>query len=471
MDQHGESHDHGRVGQIAHAGPMWPSGVARLVAGGAAAVLAAGVTAALVVSGGASASAATTVVRHPRAATIVHANGLTSPARDDVHLRAGDVLRTAADGFATLVTAGRLEYVAGGSSVLVRDGERQQLRAGAMVADLRSGPSLDVLVSGSTVRAVRGDVVRVEHGFTVRIGALAGDVLVRSPAGRSATVPALHQVRITADALPDDAPAPLALVDDEAERATNLPVVVDDILLQRWAVGAAADTAAQPRLVAAVAAFPPAKDPATQCLPPPTAPVSERVLPVAIARSSHQRMGLGDRYGRALCDRAEGGSWGVVAHLMETNAVRTLAQVDALQSDRLLALGALTGVPRAIVAEPGAPATGAAGAPAVSTPRSGPTTAPDTSGGSRTRPPSTGPSTPPAGGGAPSPVPSPVPTPPLPDTGVIGDLVGAVAGVLPAAPQPVPAPPGSSSGGNQSGTGLLGAPLLGIRVPLLAIEL
>jgi hypothetical protein len=467
MDQRRESRDHGRVGQIAHAGPMRRSGVARLVAGGAASVLAAGVAGAVVVSGGSSASAAVTVVHHPRAATILAPDGRTSAAHDGARLRPGDVLRTAADGFATLLTDGRREYVAGGSSVLVRDGERQQVRAGALVADLRSGPSLDVLVSGSTVRATAGDVVRIEHGFTVRVGALAGDVVVRSPAGRSAAVPALHQVRINADALPDDAPAPLALVDDEAERATNLPVVVDDVLLHRWAVGSAADTAAQPRLAAAVAALPAVNSSATQCLPPVSAPVSERVLPVAIARSSHDRMSLGDRYGRALCDRAEGGSWGVVAHLMETTAVRTLAQVDALQSDRLLALGAQTGVPRAgVIAPPAAPgdgpATGGRQAP------SEPTTAPRSSGGSAAPPPSTGP-TPPPSGGLPSPAPSPVPTPPPPDTGVIGNLVGAVAGVLPPAPSPAPSLP--APGGGFSGTGLLGAPLLGLRVSLLAAEI
>ena len=480
MEHRRESRDHGRVGQIAYVGPgadrRTATPLVPVLAGATAAVTAAGVAAALLVSPAVSDAAASTTVREPEAASIVHVNGTLTAAHDGERVLPGEIVRVGDSGAARLDTAGRHEWLTGGSSVLVNDGTHQQIRAGALVVDVRSGPGVRLLVSGTSVQVGAGDVVRAEHGFTVRIGTLAGTAEVSSTTGRSASVPALHQVRVNGDALPDDAPAPLALVDDAAERATNLPVVVDDVLLRRWARGVANDAAARPRLRAALTAYAPPVS--SQCALPREAAVADQVLPLAVARSSHTRLPLGDRYGRALCYRQEGASWGVVAHLLDTTAVRTLAQVEALQTGRLLASGATGG--QSTEAAPAA-GSGSGAGPSGSAPAG---TDGGTSGGTSSGSGGSGGGG--SSGGQPAPSqpappsqppssPAPVPSVP-PDTGVIGDLVGTVAGLL--VPPPSPSLSGQPSGGTSSpsnGQSLGGASgttsVLSVQVPLLGLDL
>ena len=487
MEHRRESRDHGRVGQIAYVGPgagrTTGTPLVPVLAGATAAVTAAGVATALLLSPAASDAAATTTVREPEAASIVHVNGTVTAAHDGERVLPGEIVRVGDSGSARLDTAGRREWLVGGSSVLVSDGAHQQIRAGAVVVDVRSGPGVRLLVSGTSVQAGSGDVVRAEHGFTVRIGTLAGEAEVSSTTGRSATVPALHQVRVNGDALPDDAPAPLALVDDAAERATNLPVVLDDVLLRRWARGVANDATARPRLRAALTAS--ALPVSTQCALPPGTSVPDQVLPLAVARSSHTRLPLGDRYGRALCFRQEGASWGVVAHLLDTTAVRTLAQVEALQTGRLLASGAdaTGGRSTAAAPEPGSPAGagpstgGAAPSGGGTAGTGGATSGGGGSGGSGSGGGGSGGGQPPPSQPSPPPPSGPAPAPSLPpDNGVVGDLVGTVAGLLLPPPSPSSQPSGGTSSSSDGSGQSLGdasgtTSLLSVRVPLLGLSL
>jgi hypothetical protein len=380
------------------------------------------VLAAAVLSGcGADNNAAVTRITAAADANVSTPAGQTVPARPGLILHAGDEVRTGTDGAVVLATGGRMSYLGGQGSYVVGDGGDGLLRRGAFVVDGRKGPALRVDAGVVTARIGRS-AVRIERGFTVRVGVLEGRAITVT--GDSADgvanmmLPVLYQVVVAGRGLTD--PTPLALTDDDAERIVAPDLVGDDLALTRTAT--ALDSGPEGRaIVTAVAA-----DGLTRLHSP--THVSETALPMAMARAvTTNRTAFQEQYRKASAYRTAGGSWGVVARLVGTDATATGRAIDAL----------LAGVPAAATVLAVAP-VGPAG-PAV---RGGSPRSP----GSGNPSPSPGDSSSqlPGGGGSPPPV-SPSPSP-----GPVQAVVNGLIGVLP------PVLPGSSRQPCQSLLGLNG---------------
>ena len=303
--------DHRHMGQSAHPGRT------------RAVIAAVGVVAATSVSGcSSSLASATTVLSGVHSAVVVHTNGSTVSAIDGLRLRPGDVVRTATAGRAELVTRSRHVYLGSEASVQVIDGEHQQLRHGAMVVDAQRGSGLDLRVAGLDVSAPAGTAVRAERSVTVRLGALAGTSHIVSSTGRSLDLPALHQVVVGGDALPD-VTTPLRLTDDDGE-AHAVPVLVhDDESLTGLARGIDGTGRATATVVTAAWRGPTTRTPAG-------VPRSERVLPVVIAAAGPAAKAV-QRYRSAIALRTAGASWGVVAHLLGVGASRVVDELAVLE--------------------------------------------------------------------------------------------------------------------------------------------
>lgn len=290
--------------------------------------------AALLSGCGTAGASAVTTLRSAAQVEVLTPGGVATAGRTGEVIRAGDVVSTGAGGSAILDTGGRLTWLAAGSQLTVRDGADQSLSHGSMLCDARSGPPLTIRVGSLQVRPQPGSAVRVESTFATRVGVLVGAARVRS-LGREVTVPALRQLLATALALPSGPLPPLQLLDDRAEKSVAPALVADDQYLQaegRELDSGAVETAAL--ISAARHAWP-------QFAPDPAAPASESLLPFLIARAAGGSHGLAARYAQALRLRLEGGSWGVVAHLVGASALRTTPVLARL----LLAAGGSTGGP------------------------------------------------------------------------------------------------------------------------------
>ena len=349
----------------------------------AALSLVAGVLAGCASSGAAS----VTVLGAVSAAVVVAPDGGVSTAYSGERLVAGAEVRTGADGGAVLLTAGRSTWLGPDAALLVRSGIAATLRSGAALVDARNGPRITVAVGDVSVSSGNHAVLRLERGYTVRVGVLAGSAAVTSIVGRRLDVPELYQVIATGDALPGT-PSPLVLVDDAAEQALGLPVVTDDLALRSLARGI--DAADPRRDVVSVVQV------ALQVLDPLSLPrdrsASEAVLPVAIARSTGGAPAFPQRYASAVALRDAGGSWGVVADLLGTTALRTGEALGSLEQTlpTLTALPIISGaVGGGGTLVPGGPGGGGPSASAV--PTSTPTPSPTRS-GSRSPAPSPSPS-------------------------------------------------------------------------------
>lgn len=303
--------DHRHMGQSAHPGRT------------RAAIAAVGVVVATTLTGcSGSLASATTVLTAVVHATVVHADGSTAAAVDGLRLRPGDVVRTGTGGRAELVTRARHVYLGSQASLQVLDGEHQQLRHGALVADAQHGAGLTLNVAGLDVSAPAGSALRAERSVTVRLGALAGAAHVVSATGRSLDLPELHQVVVGGDALPDRT-TPLRLTDDDGESHAVPALVHDDQSLVGLARGIDGSGASTARVVTASWRGPSIHTPAGVAR-------SEGVLPVVIAAAGPAADAT-HRYSSAVALRKAGGSWGVVAHLLGVGAARVVDELAALQ--------------------------------------------------------------------------------------------------------------------------------------------
>jgi hypothetical protein len=172
---------------------------------------------------------------------------------------------------------------------------------------------------------------------TLRVGTLAGSAEVANDAGRQVRVPALSQVVVGGDALPDS-PSPLRLTDDEAEAHAAPALVRDDQALVSLATGI---DATGPSTVRAVTA---AWHGSLEDTPAGVAR-SERVLPVVIAAAGHPDDPQ-SRYRDAVALRAAGASWGVVAHRLDTGSGAVLAALELFQKG--VATGQVGSIPAAL---------------------------------------------------------------------------------------------------------------------------
>ncbi len=312
----------------------------------AALLLSGGLAVGLGWSGTSGPPATVTVVAAAVDASVTRTDGSVERARPGLRLRAGDIVRTPATGSARLRTGGRVVWLVAQSSLQVRGPGREELRTGGVVVDARRGAALQVVAGEMTVAVPRASVTRVERGFTVRVGALEGPARVLSASGRSAGLAPLHQLFASGPALAARAGTPLQLLDDAAERGTGLSVVADDLALRAWATGSGS---AGVRAAAAALRY---AGTAPACSGG-QGSVADPALPVALARVAAGGT-FGDRYHRAVCYRLEGGSWGVVAHLLGTRAAPVLAELRAL-GGTVLAAGP-GGAPAPHAEEPAPPA-------------------------------------------------------------------------------------------------------------------
>lgn len=372
-------------------------------------------------------STADTFLVHAVNAAVVLPDGRTVDAAPGLAVPAGAQVRTGSCGTAAqprtcgaaqLRTDDRDVYLGAASTLLVTDGVRQSLDKGLAMVDSRRGPRLALTTRAGTV-AVDGDsLVRVELGtLLMRVGAFQGRAHL-SAVGRQARtdVPTLHQVRAPYVGLPGPATA-LSLTGDAWEEKLAADLVAADRDLVRLAAGLAGGqgrtvlTLAPAALRTVVAATGPVFP----------AAVGENALAVAVAQAGSSDGSAVDRLDRVRDARAEGGSWGVVAALVEAR----VSSVSGVLDGWLTVPG--ESVPVGAVTEPDL--AGFFGG----TPR--PTPGPSSSRGPGSPGPSATPSRTPSASTAPT------TASPTPGT----DLVTTITGLLSPPPTPSAGPSSSSS--------------------------
>ncbi|HVA60818.1 MAG TPA: hypothetical protein VNG13_09840 [Mycobacteriales bacterium] len=356
-----------------------------------------------------------TRLAHVSATRILDRAGHVSAAFTGELLSPGDAVETGPGGAAILATGGRQVWLGPDAELSVLDGADQLLDHGTVLVDGRAGPTLDVGVGDLHVVTGTGSGVRVERSYAIRIGVLVGSATVTSGSGREVTVPALHQITAPGLTLPAVPPFPLQLTDDAAERTVAPQLVADDLLLGQEAqaidaggTGTGVETAAGRLLPVGFVTVVPSQ-------------ASETVLPLLVAETAATGAGgLAQRYAAALVLRSDNGSWGVIAHLFGTTALRAGAALQALLGTAGVSTVSAAQGPLAVPGSgpaPGAPSVRPSGV------RGGPP------------PPSPSPSSSSGPGPASSPHPSPSPT------GSVNQLITTVTGLLPALPTPAPTLP------------------------------
>lgn len=388
---------------------MGRSGHSALIIGiSATAVLAAGVGVSLTRGDGPVAHAGTRL-GPVRDASVVSANGLSVPARAGTILAPGDVVTTGSDGNAQLLTRGRITLLTSNAAIAVSDGAHQQLRTGTAVIDAQEGPGLTLDIAGDTLVVPSGSATEADRATAVRIGALAGPASVTNSSGRHLSVAPLWQTIINGDALAGS-PTPLQLSNDESVRAAEAravpELVADNLAMEALARGINSTGSSTAHVIEAAW---------TGTLVPRGVGVSrsDQVLPVVIAdATSHAGGTPQSRYDRVVGWRSEGGSWGVVIHLLSARAAQIANTLHSLQQPQPAgSVGKISAHGLGVTPlGPGAPTAGHK-PPTHSPP---PTSTPPTS---------TPPSSPPATGGTP---PTPTPSPP----NLLGGIVGTVGTVL-----------------------------------------
>ncbi|HVT63889.1 MAG TPA: hypothetical protein VHD81_01905 [Mycobacteriales bacterium] len=265
---------------------------------------------------------AETVLGVVKDAKIISPSGSTRLAAAGDRLFRGDVIMTSPHGSAQVITRQRTTFLGGSGALVVVNGVRQQLRTGTVVVDALDGPALDLDLTGTLVKIPLGSAIEASRGPSTRVGALAGPAALTSSIGRRLALPALEQVVLSGDAVPG-ATTPLHL-SDSAEEARVVPrLIADDIALKTLARGI--DTTGRSTARIVEASWTGVSQPV-----PNRVNRSERVLPVLIADSTHGGTAQ-QRYNNAVAWRAQGGSWGVVLHLLAGRAAQVESTLAALQ--------------------------------------------------------------------------------------------------------------------------------------------
>ncbi|HEX3706477.1 MAG TPA: hypothetical protein VHV76_07575 [Mycobacteriales bacterium] len=264
---------------------------------------------------------ASTLLVQSKDADIVTSSGATHAAVTGQQVVAGDVVTTGPHGFAQLLTRGRLVLLSSKGALAVVSGDHQQLRTGTAVVDALHGAGLALDLAGDTVTIPVGSATEAARGVSVRIGALAGPAAVSSTTGRHLAMPPLSQTLINGDALPA-VTTPLHLMDSDDEDRVVPRLVADDIAMKTLARGI--DTTGRSTAQVIEASW------TGLAQPIPDRTRSERVLPVLIADATHGG-DMQQRYDDAVAWRAEGGSWGVVLHLLNGQASSVESTLSALQ--------------------------------------------------------------------------------------------------------------------------------------------
>lgn len=356
-------------------------------------------------------ASADTRVAVARLAQVYLPDGSSHPAVEGEVLPRGAELHTGQQGGAQLLTAGRRVYLGGMSTLTVRDGVREELSRGEAMVDARDGAHLELATPAGTVSTPAGAVSRVEEQLLTRVAAYHGTVTLH-PVGRSSAtaVPALHQLKVQPQSLPQRT-TPLQLTHDSWERAVVAGLDSADQDLESLASGLSREEGAS-YLATVPASY---RSGAVPALGPAR---GEEALTVAVAEAA----AAPDALAQVRADRADLGSWGVVAALVrarvsDVSRVLTDALAPGTGPDGSTSGTTVNAGPVPVL--PGAPAVVPVGAPAPSTSR-GPGTGP-------TSRPTTRPTT------SPTPVPA------------TGAVTGLVTTVLSLVPSPTPAAPQPSS--------------------------
>ncbi len=323
--------------------------VARMSAGRAAALVAAGLVAATLTACSSSVSDEDVRLVGVRDA-YVRSGATERPAAEGEKLAKGDRVRTAEGGAVTLTVRDRKVTLGGDTHVAVPDGATVELARGALLVDRRRGPGLTVRAGDATVDEVGEGALRIERSLSVAVSALSADARVRTATGDSLDLDALYSVVAAGRALPG-AGLPLNLRHDAWERS-----VVPDLLADDDRLNDLADGLQGPGAPVVPATFRPVAGVRT----------SEVLLAEAIARAARADVA------EPLALRRGGGSWGVVARLLDTDAARVATALTDVLS------GAPSPSPDGSGA-PGStppPGTGPGGGPVPSRTPSGPSPTP-----------------------------------------------------------------------------------------------
>lgn len=362
-------------------------------------------------------------------------DGTSRPALVGERVPPGSTLRAGTSG-AELTTRDRTVHLGQATTVTVVDGARQRLDAGYVMVDATDAPGLEMATTAAVVDAADDSLVRVVAGPVVRVGVLRGDTARVRAAGRQASteVARYYQAQVAAGGLPTEA-TPLLLTGDAFEMRLARELYDADRDLNALARRLDTTGEAGPAVLSVLATVVPS------AAPVPGAPESERALGFLVAAAADADDAAG-AYEDVRGLRTAGGSWGVVAAIVETTPNEVSGVLGALlapDAAPALAAGSATVSPadllQGLLDPPSAP-----DAPA-------PSSAPTTPGSSPAPTPGPG-----------SPAPSPSPTPSRPSTGVplVDDVVDTVLDLIDPSPRTVaPAPTPTPS------------PLLDLDLPLL----
>jgi hypothetical protein len=405
-----------------------------LTLGTASLLVAAAGTVVVLTRGAAPLAQAPTAVAAAHDATVITADGRSTPARAGQRVPDGAVVRTGRSGSAELVTRRRAVYLEHSGAVAVINGGSQQLRTGDAVVDALNGPPLHLDLAGDDLSVPSGSATEAQRSVSVQVGSLAGPAEITSATGQRLAIPSLAQAVIAGDALPA-ATTPLHLNDDAAETAAVPALVSDDVTLNDFARGINSSGGA------AVHVIETGWSGATSAMPHGVTS-SERVLPMVIADATSGAGGTRQaRYDRVVWWRRAGGSWGVVVALLKSDASAVEATFDTLQ--RHQPAGQIGTVSIQALSH-AAIRTGQAATKRITGSRVSITT----------------PSAPPGGsggghhGGNPTPTPTPTTGPVTKVVGTVQGVVGTVLGLLPVTPPPTPLPiPSSGLAGGVLGNG------------------
>ena len=286
------------------------------------------------------ASAETRVVV-ARFAEVYLPDGSNHPAVEGEVLGRGAELHTGRDGGAQLSTAGRRVFIDGLSTLRVEDGVSETLSRGNAMVDSRNGARLDLSTPAGLVATPEGAVARVEEGLLTRVAVYEGTVDLHA-VGRASSTPidGLHQVKVQPQSLPQRT-TPLQLRGDSWDKQVAADLVSADEDLNNLADGLALQEGLT-YLKTVPAAFRPGTVPA------PGAARGEEALTVAVAQAAKLPPGR-DALAQVRTDRADLGSWGVVAAL----AKAAVTDVNAVLSAALAPPGPDTNTQPTVNAGPG----------------------------------------------------------------------------------------------------------------------
>ncbi|MCW2681480.1 MAG: hypothetical protein JWM62_2881, partial [Frankiales bacterium] len=308
------------LGQDGRAGSGWVAGVAGLLA----LVLLTAVGVAALRSDTASAE---TVLARGSDARVVLEDGTSAAVEVGGRVPNGATVTAGRTG-AVLETRDREVHLGGGTAVTVLDGVRQVLRSGFVLVDASDdAPGVELTTAAATVTTADEALVRVDGGPLVRVGVLRGDAAAVRPTARRTTsqVPTYFQVQVAPDGLPAPATPFVLTPGDAYERALASELVTADEDLTALASRLDTDGGAGRVVMTALRADVPA-GPALGA----GAPGSEGTLGYLIAAAAPGTDPLAERYAEVRGHRDSGGSWGVVAAIVEAEVARVGAALGAL---------------------------------------------------------------------------------------------------------------------------------------------